>query len=108
MALYEGVAHSLEECGIPFQGGRVKEEDSNKECSVFDIVEAPLGMIVVIGSCELMVYYSRYDRNKTVLQYVFSVEMEVKRLYRLARRIGCNVANLIYGKAMKELEWNSN
>ena len=108
-ALYEGVVHSLEECGIPFQC-RISEVQSDREEEnyIFDIFEAPLGMVIIIRNCELQVYYSGYDRKQPVLHCTFLKEMEEDSIYRRARRIGCNAANLIYGKEMKELEWNSN
>lgn len=100
----EGVVHSLEECGMPFRYRNCMPPSyGRKEMSIFQRMEAPLGMIVVIGNNKADVYYHGYDDKNPVLHYDFAEGMDTKMLYHLARRVGCNAANIIYGKEIREL-----
>ena len=101
--LYLGIIHSLEECRIPF---RCTHSDQQFEIntSVFEDFETPMGTAIWIDNDEINVYYSGYDRKLPVLHYTFSEELTTRMRYRLARMIGCNAANIIYGKEIKELQ----
>ena len=102
----EGVVHSLEEHGVPFRCSKTDRQSENRGTSVFDQFEATLGMIVLIEKDEVSVYYRGYDSKRPVLRYGApkGTETDAETLYHLARGIGCNAANIICGKEIKELE----
>ena len=106
----EGVIHSLEEYGVPFRCSKTDRQRESGPTSVLERFETPLGMIVLIEQSEVSVYYRGYDPESPVLRYGFpqGAETDAEALYRLARGIGRNAANIICGKEIKELEWSLN
>ena len=97
----KGIIHSLEENGIPFRSEK-NAVGSSREDTIFECCEAPLGMVIVLNRNRIEIYYSRYDLEKPVLEYRLN-EIPGERVYTLARRIGSNAANIIYGKEIKEI-----
>ncbi len=98
-----GIIHSLEECRIPFHCTH-SDQQYEINTSVFEGFETPMGMAIWIDNDVINVYYSGYDRKLPVLHYTLSAELTARMRYHLARRIGCNAANIIYGKEIKELQ----
>lgn len=98
-----GITHSLEEKGIPFKTAEAHPKLSER-ASVYDSVDAPLGMIVHISDSTVLIYYDGYDMKKPVLHYnITEAYISETERYLFERMVGNNVANILQGKEIKSL-----
>lgn len=102
--IHRGILDSLEENGVPFE--MIRWQRNMKNVSIFDELNAPLGIAIQLYDNSVSVYYEKYIKEKPLWQYDYAEmfgRLDEHELYFIDRIIGNNVANIIKGRELKRL-----